>query len=594
MQHLTKTALSRPVSTLIVILALLVFGLSAVLTTPLELTPNIEMPMLIVMTTYPGAGPEDVESLVTRKIEDAVATLGGVKNVQSMSSENVSMVILEMEYGTDMAVAHADLKNNIDIYNDALPEDASTPTVMELNINTMMPTMLLSATPLGDVDLRYYVEEEIVPEFEKLSGVAKVDVFGGAQDYISIELQEDKLSQYALTMDSVASILASADFSLPAGSIGQGELDLPLRGGVTYDSVEQVGALALMLPTGDVIHLSDVAKVYQNTEKSDSLSRYNGVENVGIQITKRQGASTVSVANAVEKAMNQLNAGAMGVQLQVAYDASTMIRVAISSVVQTLVGGVILAMAVLFLFFGDWRASLVVGASIPLSMLATVIAMKAMGFSYNILSLGGLVIGCGMMVDNSIVVLESCFRCKGGGRSFHETSIEGARVVASSVMASTITTVVVFLPIAFIQGMSGQLFGQLCFTIVFSLLASLLSAVTLVPLAFYALAPKEREYQFVKRAMAKIEGAYANVLPRTLRHKGRVVLVAIALLVISLAIVPLIGIEMLPLTDDGIVELSVTARPGLKLERLNELLLPLEQMINEHPDVDRYSLSTGG
>ncbi|MEG2203718.1 MAG: efflux RND transporter permease subunit, partial [Oscillospiraceae bacterium] len=480
-----------------IVLALIVFGISSLLGTPVELIPNIEMPMLIVATVYPGAAPRDVESLVTSNIEKAVSTLGGIKNVQSSSAENFSMVILEMEYGTDMEKAHSELKNQLDIYANSLPEDASAPTVMELNINSMTPTIVLSATASGDIDLLQYIKEEVNPEFEKLSGVASVDVSGGASDYIRVQLREEKLSQYGLTMSTLVSLLKNADFSFPAGTIGQGNLDLALRGGVSYDTTESLRSIPITLKTGDVIHFSDVADIYEAAESKSSLSRYNGRENVGITVTKRQSASTLSVTRAVKKMAEQLNTSGQGLNLEVVYDSSTMIQNALDSLGQTLIYGTLLAMAILFLFFGDWRASMIVGTSIPLSLLVTLIAMSVMGFSYNMMSLGGLVIGVGMMVDNSIVVLESYFCSRFENNTPAEAALEGTRAVASSIFGSTLTTVVVFLPIALIQGMSGQLFGQLCFTIVFSLIASLISALTVVPLMYKWLQPREQEHRMV-------------------------------------------------------------------------------------------------
>ena len=209
---LTKLALKRPVSICILLAALIIFGGSAIFSTPLELIPDIDIPMLIVLTTYGGAAPQDVEEQVSQKIEDAASTLEWLKNIQSSSLENISLVMLEMEYGTDMQQAHVDLSNNLEMYSRELPDDASTPTIIEMNMNSM-PVMVFSATTTGDVDLKYYVEEEIVPELEKLTGVANIDVYGGQEDYISVQLVEEKMKQYRLNMSTVISLVENADFS---------------------------------------------------------------------------------------------------------------------------------------------------------------------------------------------------------------------------------------------------------------------------------------------------------------------------------------------------------------------------------------------
>ena len=590
---LTKIALKRPVSICMAVLALLIFGLGTIFTTPLEIMPDIEMPMLIVMNAYGGAAPQDVEDQVTSVIEDAASTLNGVKTIESMSMENVSIVMLEMEYGTNMDEAHSDLSNNLEMYRSLLPEDANDPTIVEMSMD-MMPVMVLSASALGDVDLKYYVEEEIQPEIEKLGGVASVSVSGGTSDYIKVSLREDKLAQHGLSQATLASIVGAADFSIPAGSISQGNLDMTLRGGVKYDTLEALRQMPITLATGDTITLSEVADVYYAASEVDSLSYYNGNENVTISVSKRQSASTISVTKAVSRVVDEINSANMGVHLDIIQDTSESIVSAVVSVLETLALGVVLAMVVLFIFFGDWKASVIVGASIPLSLLVTMLAMSAMGFSYNILSLGGLVIGVGMMVDNSIVVIESCFRLKTRNADYHEAAIEGTKVVANSIFAGTLTTVVVFLPMVFIEGMSGQLFGQLCFTIVFSLIASLVAAITVVPLVFAKLKPVEKDFGVIMRGMDRLSTAYSHFLPKTFKHKGLVVIISVIMLVASVAMVPLIGVELIPASDDGIIEVSLNVRPGTKLDKINEILNPLEKMVAEHPDVDRYSMTSGG
>ncbi|PWM21359.1 MAG: AcrB/AcrD/AcrF family protein, partial [Oscillospiraceae bacterium] len=543
-------------------------------------------------TTYPGAAPEDVEDQVSQTIESAASTLEGLKNIQSTSLENISLVMLEMEYGTDMQQAHTDLSNNLEMYSRQLPDDVDSPTIIEINTN-MMQTMTFSATAVGDVDLKYYVEEEIVPEFEKLTGVASVEVFGGQEDYISVQLIEEKMKQYHLNMSTVISMVQNADFSMPAGSVERGELDLTLRGGVSYKTADDLKDLPLTLGSGEIIHLSDIANVFQTQRDRETLSRYNGHETVTISVTKRQSASTISVTDALKEEAQRLNADNMGVQLEIVYDASEDIWSSITAVLQTMLYSVLFAMIVLFIFFGDWRASLIVGSSIPISIFMTMIVMSFLGFSFNVLSLGGLVIGVGMMVDNSIVVVESCFRLKTRNADYRQAAIEGTRFVTSSIVASTATTVVVFLPMALLEGMSGQLFGQLCFTIVFSLLASLLSALTVAPLVFYWLQPIEREVGRVQKTMDWLATVYSRFLPHTFRHKGIVVLCAVGMLVGSVMLVPLIGMELMPESDAGIITIDISTRPGLRLEELEKKIIPLEEMVKAEPDLDRYSLSSG-
>ncbi len=592
--NITKLALKRPVSAIIIVAALVVFGAMAILRSPLELTPDIELPMLITLTTYPGASPEDVEELVSKKVEDAVSTISGVKNIQSRSMENMSMVILEMEYGTNMDVAHMDLQEKVNMYRNTLPDDALDPMIIEMDVNAM-PSIILSASATGDINLKNFIDDEITPEFEKLAGVASVQIYGGNDKYVSVRLMDDRLRQYGLTMDSIISAVSNADFSIPGGDADMGSQNLAVRTGVSYDSAESLRNISITLSSGKVIHLSDVALVSRSTKEAESLSRYNGQDDVTVTIQKRQSASTLSVSKAVIKQMDKINKADMGVQLNVIDDNSEMIVNSVKAVFSTLLLGILLSMVVLFLFFGDLKASLIVGSSMPISLLVTLILMYAMGFSLNIVSLGGMVVGVGMMVDSSIVVIESCFRRSVGEKQdYKQVALEGTGFVASSIVASTITTVVVFLPISLMKGISGQLFRQLGFTIIFSLTASLICALTLVPLFFSIFKPQEKREAPFNRFMHQVEISYGNLIKRILPHKILVVVTAVVLLVGSIALVPQINMELMPQVDEGIVKVEIETRPGLQLSRISEVCAEIESLAASNPDVENYSVTGGG
>lgn len=591
--NLTKLSIKRPVSVCIIVLALVVFGVSSLLGSPIELMPDMEMPYLMVMTTYPGAGPEEVEDLVTSDIESSVSTLSGLKNIQSVSQENMSMVLLEMEYGTNMDIAHMDLQEKINMFSNSLPDEASDPVIIEMSMD-MMPSIVLSAKPTGDVNLLSLLDEQVVPEFEKLSGTASVDVNGGQEDYISVRLDDQKMKQYHLDMSTVLSVVGSADFSIPVGDVDRGDINLTLRGGVDYNTAQALREIPFTLHSGDVVRLSDFATVYESTKEPTALRRYNGSDTVMISVTKRQSASTVDVCRDVVKTMNEINSRNLGVELSVIDDTSENILASVSSVGQTLVMGVILSMVVLFIFFGDWRASVIVGVSMPVSLLVTLILMNMMGLSLNVVSLGGLVIGVGMMVDNSIVVLESIFSRKNSQRTLKEAAVEGAELVTASVIAGTITTIVVFLPISLLQGMSGQMFKQLGYTVIFSLTASLISALTLVPLMFVRMKPVEKTDTWINRFLAKASEVYGKVLGKTFRHKILTLLASVVLLVLSFVLMPFINVEMMPSTDEGTVLIDVETKPGLTLENTDAIMRQLEEIVVNHPDVEDYSLSAGG
>ena len=518
---LIKLALKRPVSMVIGIGALVVFGIMSFLSFPLELNPPMEMPMMVVSTIYPGANPTDVEELVTKEIEDSVGTLSGIKTITSTSSENSSLVLLQYEYGTDMDQAYSDLKANLDSRISSLPEDVTAPTIIEMDMNAQ-DAMTLSVSGEGEENLLQIVEDEILPELEKLSSVATVSVYGGREEYIRVELLPEQLQQYGLDMNTIANAISAANFTLPAGSADLGDQSLSVTAGMEYNTTESLKSIPIPLGNGNLIYLSDVANIYDAQKDADSISRYNGQTNISIGIQRMQNTSAVDMSGDVRDVIDELNARGIADITVVADDSDTILS-SLQSVGVTLILAILISMVVLLVFFGDIKASIIVGSSMPISLLATFLMMKAMGFSLNIITMGGLVIGVGMMVDNSIVVLESCFQLRREQKnlSFKEAALAGAKAVSSSILASTITTCVVFLPIALTAGLSGQMFKPLGFTIVFALTASLVSALMVVPLTFAVYKPKEKINLVTNRFMAKIEDRYANFLSRILNRKKR-------------------------------------------------------------------------
>ncbi|MCI8624350.1 MAG: efflux RND transporter permease subunit [Provencibacterium sp.] len=586
----TTTAIRRPVAVIVSLLALVIFGLASLFGTPLELTPSMSMPMFIINTIYGGAGPEEVESLVTNKIEGAIGTLSGLKNIQSISAENMSMVVVELEYGADMSRANNDLQKKLNLINNSLPEDASDPTIIEMSLDST-PVMQISVEATGDMDLLSYLQDNVVSDFEKLEGVAAVDIYGGQETYMQVKLDPEKLRQYNLDMSTVATMISMADFSLPAGNIEQGGLSLALRGGVSYPSAQALQTLPLTLATGDVIHLSDIARVGEAQQKASSISRYNGMDTVSLSITKRESASTRAVTGACQRVVDQVNAGNMGIRMEVTFNSMDEIWDSLSGVIQAMALAIVISMVILFLFLGDIKASLIIGTSMPISVLVTLIIMSWSGMTFNMLSLGGLTIGVGMMVDNSIVVLDSCFKKRDEFRSFEDAAIEGAGIVTSSVTASTITTVVVFLPIAMMQGISGQLFKDAGYTVVYALTASLISALTLVPLLFLRLKPVERKDNPISKGLKRLEQGYGVLIRKSLDHRALVVIVAVLMLVASFCMLPAIGVELMPTSDNGTISVAVQTRPGLKLENIEKIIAQVEEAVVRQPDLESYSLT---
>lgn len=591
---LTKTVLKRPVTTVLCVLCLVVFGLLSVFNSKLELTPEMEMPMMVVSTIYAGANPEDINDLITKPIEDEVSTLTGIDSITSMSNENVSIVLMQYEYGTDMDQAYSDLKKKIDGLERDLPEDAQAPNIMEFDINDQASIYLAVNNPEAG-NLYNYVNNQIVPEFEKLSSVASVDISGGREEYIRVMLDAQKLQQYHLSMQTVVSTLASADFTYPAGNTKVGGLDLSVSAGVEYPTVESLKKIPLVTGNGNILYIEDIAAVGYNLEEAAGIGRYNGNDTVTVSIKKQQQSSAMDVSRQVNRAISQLKQHDPNLEVIVINDASDQISSSLKSVFQTMIMAVIVSMVIIFLFFGDLKASLIVGTSIPISILAALVGMWAAGFSLNMITMSALVLGVGMMVDNSIVVLESCFRSTEnvGFREYAQAAVEGSGIVVQSIIGSTATTCVVFLPMALTNGMSGQLFKPMAFTIVFCMVASLISAMTIVPLCYVYYRPKERQNSPAGGFVRALQGAYRDVMKVLLPKRKTVMFVTVLLLILSFMMAGQLGMEMIPEGDEGTISISIETRPGLTIERTDEIYKQVEAVVTAEPDLDSYVLSAG-
>ena len=591
---LTKQVLRRPVTTVLVVLCLIVFGLSSVFSSKLELTPEMEMPMLVVNAVYPGASPEDVEELVTKPIEDEIGTLTGVDTITSMSAENFGLVLLQYEYGKDMDKAYDDLKKKLDGLVNEFPEDVQTPTIIEMDINDT-PAITLAVNNEQADNLYNYVDSRIVPEFEKLSSVASVDVSGGQEEYIKVELIPEKLAQYHLNMNVIAQCVGSADFSMPIGSTTVGNKKLSVTSGTDFDTIELLKKIPITLGNGNIIYLEDVAEVYSTLEEKSSIGRYNGKDTIALGIKKNQESSNMEVSRDVLKIVDDLKADDPALEVVVINDSSESISSSLESVFQTMIMAVMVSMVIIWLFFGDMKASLIVGTSIPVSILAALILMKAMGFSLNVITLSSLVLGVGMMVDNSIVVLESCFRNtkRGGFVEARNAALDGTKAVLESIIGGTVTTCVVFIPLALIKGMSGQMFKPLGFTIVFCMVASLISAMTIVPLCYTFYRPKEKTENPASRMLRAMQDGYRSLVRKLLRHKALVMITSVVLLVLSFMMAGQLKMELMVADDPGIIGITVETQPGLTIDRVNDVLVKVEDYITKDADLDFYMLSYG-
>ncbi|MCD8168826.1 MAG: efflux RND transporter permease subunit [Clostridiales bacterium] len=590
---LTRLVLKRPVATVMTLLCLLVFGISSVFSATLEQMPDTDTPMLIVMGRYSGAGPEDINELVTEPIEDEVSTLEGVKGMSSSSSDGRSMVMLEYDYGTDMDEAYDDLKKKLDNLERQLPDDVET-SVMEMN-NNASTTMMLSIAHKTETDLYDYVDQKIVPEFEKITSVADVEAMGGSSEYIKIELQSEKMAQYKLTMNQIKSAMSAANLSYPSGDAVAGNLELSVTTSVENDTLDDLKRVPITTSSGQIVYMEDIANVYEAEEQRGGISRYNGQETISLSISKQQSSTAMDVSSAVQKTIASLEAADEDLKITVASDTADSILSSLQDVAVTMVLAVIISMIIIFIFFGDYKASLIVGSSIPTSILLSLILVTSVGFSLNVITMSALVLGVGMMVDNSIVVLESCFRatdaCEDKGLlGYAKSALGGTGIVLQSIIGSTITTCVVFIPLVFLQGMTGQMFKPLGYTIVFCMTASLFSAMTVVPLSYMMYKPKETEKAPMSRPVVHLQNAYRRIMPGLLKHKAVVMLSSVAIIIATLVLASGMETELMTSDDTGTVSVSIETRPGILSEQADEMLSRAEAIVAADENVESYML----
>ena len=589
---ITRFVLKRPVTVLMALLCLIVFGISSVFNATLEQMPDMDQPMMIIMANYSGASPEDMDELVTQLIEDQVSTLEGVKSMSSTTSEGRSMIMLEYDYDTDMDEAYSDLTKSLNSIRD-LPDDVE-PTVMEMNKNAQASMMLTIANPSQE-NLYDYVDQKIVPELEKLSTVAEVSTMGGSSEYIKIELMSDMMDQYNVSISDIKSAMSAANLSYPSGSAESGNLDLSVSTLTQHDTLDELLEMPITVSGNKIVYLEDIAVVSYAEEQKGGVSRYNGEETISISLTKQQSSTAMDLSKQVQKVIKSLQNDDDDLTITVARDEADSIQDSLKDVAETMVMAVVISMIIIFLFFGDFKASLIVGSSIPTSILMSLIVMTRAGFTLNIITMSGLVLGVGMMVDNSIVVLESCFRAMDkqqdkGALGYAKAALEGTNIVVASIFGSTVTTCVVFIPLVFLNGMSGQMFGAMGYTIVFCMCASLLSAIAIVPLCYMMYKPKERSSAPATRPLTFLQDAYRKIMPVLLKHKAIVMLASVGIIVATVFLASGMQTELMTADDTGTVSVSIETRPGLITEQADAILAEAESIVAAHEDVESYML----
>ncbi len=581
MFELTKAVIKRPVTVIVTLVGLVLFSIISIRSMDMKLMPDINIPMMVVAATYPGASPEEVDKNVIDKIRESCSTIADMKKTITQSYENYGMVLFQFNYGADMDQAREDIRAKLDLVQNDLPDDVKTPTIIEMDFDAMDDMTLSVSSKSEGVNVLKLVQDELDPQLHKAAAMADMTVTGGDESYIAVRIIPEYATQYGVNATTLVTAIKSLNYSMPAGNVSYGDQTLNMETSVEYNTLEKIRQIPITTARGTTIHLQDIANVSYGISEKTELSRYNGNETVSVSLKRKASSTSVTLSHQVKQIVDDFLAEHPDVSIEIIYDAADEIESTLKSVATTLVEGILIAMLVIFIFFGDLKGSLIVGSTMPISLLAALVLMNAAGISLNLVSLNGLVLSIGMITDNAVVVIEMCFKRQEEGMKFKDAALVGTKTVIGSVVGSTITTVVVYLPLVFLAGLSGQLFKQMGLTIVFVLLASLISAVTFVPFFFTIYRPKERLNNPVTKFINWIAGGYAKLLRPILNFKVLTVVIAAALFGLSIYLASGMPTELLAATDEGVINIDVTFRPNLSLENMDKVVRELEQFVED-------------
>jgi HAE1 family hydrophobic/amphiphilic exporter-1 len=584
---LPRLSVARPVFTAMVTLMVVALGLFSFERLRIDLLPDVEQPTVTVRTEYEGASPEVVERLVTQVVEEIVATVPGVLEITSESSEGASRVSVRFAWGTDIDAAAIELQAQLESESDELPDGIERPRVSKFDVASFPIVILGISSKLDPVELTTLVEDQVRYRFARVPGVAQVDVWGGFVREVRVELDPTRINALNVPLDAILAALRDANLDRPAGRLEEGRYEVTLRAPAEFVDLEQIRETVVLQREGRVVTLGQVAQVHDTYEKLRRLVRVDGERGIRVAVRKQADANTVEVSRNILRTIEEVNAEHPQIRIVAVSNQGNFIERSISNVAWSVLYGSGLAVLVLLFFLRDWRSTLVIALSIPISIVGTFALIYFGGFTLNLMTLGGLALGVGMMVDSSVVVLENVFRRRTEvGEGVREAAVQGTSEVASAIVASTLTTLVIFLPLAFVRGVSGLLFRELALVIVFSLGVSLLVALSVVPMLASRMLRDVRNdagagalQRGLVGALRVLDGGYARLLGRALDHPWLTVLGSLLLLGASLLLVPSIGSEFLPPSDEGEVRVTGEMEIGTRLDLVDRQTRALEALV---------------
>lgn len=602
-----KNFVSKPLFTLSIFVIFVILGLFSYTRIPLDFLPNISIPTLTVITPYPGASPEDIETTVSKIIEDAVATVPNIDKISSNSIENISTVTIQFKWGADIDAAAADVRDKMDLVRSKLPKDIQPSSIYKFDTSQIPILVLGVSADQSYKDLYHIVDKKISIALKKIQGVGTVSISGGLQRQINIDIDRQRLEAYHLSVGQVNSALASANISLPAGSLKLGSLDYGVRVPGEFADIEEISNTIVGSYNENDIYLSDIAKVTDSFKEPDSVTEVDKTSGVMVTVQKQSGANSVQVAKDVRKELLRLQKDLPeDVKITYVQDTSEYILRSVNELTHTLYWTFLFVFVTVLLFLRNFRGSFIVALAMPFSIIAALIYMFMTGTTINIISLASIIISIGVVVDDAIVVLENIYRHRDKkNEPPKEASIYGAGEVFGAVMASTTTNLVIFVPLLLIQGFVGIFFHELSVITIVIIGMSFVTAMSLTPmLSSQLLQVSSKEnvsskffkdlYDRSERWFESIEANYQRILGWALDNRKKVIIACVAFFFLSMPLFMFTGSEFFPDMDNGLVTANISLPAGIRLERTAEVMKKLEsRVLAEVPEVE-FVLVTAG
>ncbi|KAF1086041.1 Swarming motility protein SwrC [Sporotomaculum syntrophicum] len=607
---ITDVSIKRPMLIFVCVTIVLLLGAVSFSKLSIDLFPEMELPVALVMTNYQGVGPEEIEEQITKPIESVLSSVSDLDTITSTSMTGSSTVMLMLDWGANMDAASLEIRENIDLIRDILPEEASAPVVFKADLS-MMPIIYLAVNSSDPMQLKQTVDEIIQPRLERVSGVASAYYIGGWEREIQVQVDPVKLNGYGLSINTLTAVLGGDNRNVSAGSVQEGRSDLLLRVTGEFQNLDQIRRVVVGSFGGSPVYLSDVARVVDGQKETTQIGRVNGEPGMLLMINKQSGGNTVAAAEDVRAELEKLERELPSVDFRIIMDQSEYINTSIKNLTNHAVIGGILAVLMVLIFLRNFRSTLIISTSIPLSIIGAFVLLYFDNMTINVITLGGLALGVGLIVDDSIVVLENIVRHNEAGLDPLTASRQATDEVGSAVIASSLTVVAVFVPFIFASGMAAQLFTPMALTISFCILASLLVAITVVPLLasrwLKARAAQEEQatgsevktrgvsrlYSVSERWFKTLDENYRRLLQAALRRRKLTIIVVVITFVITLCAVPLVGMEFMPSEDQGFVTIDVQMPKGTSLNETDRVITDIERMIEDNPAIDSITCLIG-